>query len=143
VYSALLVVGLVVMTFSLSKLRPFQAGVVRLPGAPYYVDSSKGMVRNQFQLRLMNKRMSPQTFRITLEGATADTLLTGPGDTVTLEPQQERLVAAIVEIPRASYRGAQPMAFVITSEPGGSVMRKKFEFTGPDPRLLDDTFLKP
>ena len=142
-YSVLLMVGLVVMVFSLSKLRPFQAGVVRLPGAPYYVDASKNVVRNQFQVRLLNKRMSPQTFRITLEGASADTLLTGPGDEITLEPQQERLVAAIVEIPRASYRGAQPMVFVITSEPGGSVMRKKFEFTGPDPRLLDDTFLKP
>jgi cytochrome c oxidase accessory protein FixG len=142
-YSVLLLVGLAVMTFSLSKLRPFQAGVVRLPGAPYYVDASKNMVRNQFQVRLLNKRMSPQSFRIALEGASADTLLTGPEGEITLEPQQERLVAAIVEIPRTSYRGAQPMAFVITCEPGGSVMRKKFEFTGPDPRLLDDTFLKP
>jgi cytochrome c oxidase accessory protein FixG len=142
-YSALLLIGLAVMTFSLGKLRPFQAGLVRLPGSPYYVDTAKNVVRNQFQLRLLNKRMAPQQFRISLEGASADTLLTGPDGLITLEAQQERLVAAIVEIPRASYRGPQPMAFLITSEPGGSTMRKKFDFTGPDPRLLDDTFLQP
>ena len=142
-YSALLVIGLVVMSFSLTKLRPFQAGVVRLPGSPYYVDTANGIVRNQFQLRLLNKRMKPQQFRIELEGASADTKMIGPGAGFELGPQEERLVAAVIEIPKASYRGPQPLSFIITSEPGGQVVRKKFEFTGPDPRLLDETFLKP
>ncbi|MFN0127116.1 MAG: cytochrome c oxidase accessory protein CcoG, partial [Verrucomicrobiales bacterium] len=142
-YTILLFVGLGVMGFSLTKLRPFQAGVVRLPGAAYYVDTAQGMVRNQFQIRLFNKRMEPQTFRIALDGASADTVMTGPGTDFVLQPQEERLVAAVIEVPRNSYRGAQAMHFVITADPGGHQMRKKFDFTGPDPRLLDDTFLKP
>jgi cytochrome c oxidase accessory protein FixG len=142
-YTGLLAVGLGVMGFSLTRLRPFQAGLVRMPGPPYYVDSSKDVVRNQFQLRLLNKRMIPQTFRITLEGAPANTGLTGPEADFKLGPQEERLVAAIVEIPHASYQGRQPLVLRITSEPGNHTMLKKFEFTGPDPRLLDETFLQP
>jgi len=142
-YTALLAVGLGVMLFSLTKLRPFQTGFVRLPGPSYYVDPVKMAVRNQFQVRLINKRMIPQTFRITLEGAPAAATLTGPETDFQLGPQEERLVAAIVEIPRASYQGRQPLVLRITSEPGGHVVRKKFEFTGPDPRLLDETFLQP
>jgi len=142
-YTALLAVGLAVLAASLTKLRPFQLTFVRLPGPPYYVDQTKNVVRNQFQIRLINKRMSPQTFQIALEGAPPDTTLSGPEPGFQLAPQEQRIIITTVEVPRASYHGRQPMSLRITSQPGQHSTQKKFEFTGPDPRLLDETFLQP
>jgi cytochrome c oxidase accessory protein FixG len=142
-YTILLITGLLALGFSLTRLRPFQLTFVRLPGAAYYVDPAKNVIRNQFQVRLINKRMQPQTFVITLEGAPAGTTLSGPEAHFQLGPQEQRIVVTTVEIPRASYRGHQPLALRITSEPGAQSSVKKFEFTGPDPRLLDESFLQP
>jgi hypothetical protein len=87
--------------------------------------------------------MEPQTFVITLEGAPVGTTLSGPEAHFQLGPQEQRIVVTTVEIPRASYRGHQPLALRITNEPGAQSSVKKFEFTGPDPRLLDESFLRP
>lgn len=143
VYTALLFAGVAALTLAVSKIRPYQAGLTRLPGAPYYVDQEKNVVRNQFQIRLFNKQMKPRTFTLSLANAPEGTTLSGPEALFTLEPQQERLVAAIVEIPRAVYRGKQSLTLRIVSEPGPVTVEKEFEFTGPDPRLLDETFLQP
>ncbi len=142
VYTAFLFAGLSALTLAITKIKPFQAGLTRLPGTPYYVDPQKNVVRNQFQIRLLNKQTRPRTFTLTLPDAPEGTVMSGPEARFTLEPQQEHLVATIVEIPRATYRGKQTLTLRIESEPGPVVVEKRFEFTGPDPRLLDETFLR-
>lgn len=143
VYTALLLTGVAAFTFAVTRVKPFQAGMTRLPGTPYYVDTVKNVVRNQYQIRLYNKDMQPRTFTFSLQGAPEGTVMSGPEAQFTVQPLQEHLVAAVIEIPRASYRGKETLTLRIESEPGPVVVEKAFEFTGPDPRLLEETFINP
>ncbi len=61
-YTAALVVGAVVATFAFRSRQPFEATVVRLPGAPYTREA--GTIRNAFELHLVNKEGKPMSFDI-------------------------------------------------------------------------------
>src|ERR1019366_667648 len=56
-YGILLAIGATVAAWNISGIRPAVIGVTRVIGAPYFVDA--GMVRNQFFVRLVNKRSIP------------------------------------------------------------------------------------
>lgn len=61
-YTALLLVGAAVATFSFSRRTSFEANLLRLPGAPFVVEN--GNVRNAFEIHLTNKRPETTTFVI-------------------------------------------------------------------------------
>ena len=65
-YSVLLLIGVAVMSISFLRVKPAQVGVVRMIGAPYYVTETT--VRNQFRIRLLNKRTVPSQFHVSLAG---------------------------------------------------------------------------
>ncbi len=138
-YTILLAIGATVMSVSLTRLKPFQLTFARMPGLPYYLGEGHSSVRNQFQVRLFNKQMHPLAFTLELVGAPEGTKLSGPEANLTLAPQEERIVAAMIEVPRSAYHGKQNMTLRITSQPDHGVMDKRFEFVGPDPKLLDPT----
>jgi len=62
-YTVLLVVGIVVATLAVHRRDPFEANVLRLPGAPYTREGGK--LRNGYELHLVNKDSKPATFAIT------------------------------------------------------------------------------
>ena len=65
-YFALLLVGAGVAIRALSTVRPASLGVTRMIGAPYIVDEAN--VRNQFLVRIVNKRNVPARFTLGIEG---------------------------------------------------------------------------
>jgi cytochrome c oxidase accessory protein FixG len=131
-YLVLLAAGATAATWAISTVRPANLGVTRLGGMPYIVDDAT--VRNQFLVRLVNKRDEPATFRVVAEGA--GLLQTGFEETITLAPLAEEVRPLIVSVPRAAYAG--PFAFDVVARPGtgGYEMRRRASFTGPDAELL-------
>ena len=135
-YAVLLAAGASAATWALSTVRPASLGVTRLGGAPYFVDAAT--VRNQFLVRLVNKRDVPVSFRVVAEGGGFSQV--GFEESVTLAPLAEEVRPLIVSVPRAGYAG--PFHFVVVARPddGGYELRRKADFTGPDAELLrEDT----
>ena len=131
-YGILLAAGAFAATWALSTVRPASLGVTRLGGAPYFVDAE--IVRNQFLVRLVNKRDVPASFRVVAEGEGLKQF--GFEESVTLAPLAEEVRPLIVSVPREKYSG--PFHFVVVARPedGAYELRSKADFTGPDAELL-------
>ena len=63
IQTVLLVVGIVVAAIGLRGREPFEANMLRLPGTPYTYEG--GVVRNAYEIHLVNKSSAPVTFTLT------------------------------------------------------------------------------
>lgn len=135
-YFVLLLVGAGVATWAISTVKPANVGVTRMTGAPYIVDLTT--VRNQFMVRIVNKRHEPARFVVTMDGAPTDALRTGFDTTVEVAPFAELVQPLVIQQPRGTYTG--PFHFrVRISEAGGAFqLEREVEFLGPEARLLKE-----
>ena len=133
-YFVLLLAGASVATWALSTLKPASFGVTRMMGAPYIVDSTT--VRNQFMVRVVNKRNVPQGFIVRVDGAPADATRTGFAGTVEIGPLGEVVQPLILQKPRASYDGPFHFFVQVEDAAGTFKVRREVEFLGPEARLL-------
>ncbi len=112
VYTALLVIGLVVATFAVRHRDPFEANVLRLPGAPYTLE--EGRLRNGYELHLVNKSSSSATFEVTPIGAQdLDVIL--PMREVEIEPLGSRRLPFFVTMDAARFTSDRPVVVRIES----------------------------
>ena len=133
-YFVLLLVGAGVATWALSTVKPASFGVTRMTGAPYIVDDAA--VRNQFMVRIVNKRSEPARFVLHLDRVPAGLRQTGFDSTVEVEPLGELVQPLVLQQPRAGYTG--PFHFQVRVEDAGGTFRlaREVEFLGPEARLL-------
>ena len=134
VYLTLLVIGAAVATFAASTIRPASLGVTRMQGAPYFVATES--LRNQFLVRLVNKRDSEQKFVLTLPDAPAGLIQTGFSTAVTVGPMGELVTPLVLQVPRATYSGRFHLTVEVRDEAGSFTLKREIEFVGPDPALL-------
>ncbi|MEZ0387678.1 MAG: cytochrome c oxidase accessory protein CcoG [Verrucomicrobium sp.] len=142
-YSLLLACGMLVSGFSLLAVRPAGISLNRLTGAPYFVNS--GEIRNQFQVRLVNKRTESAVFRFALGPDTPGELrLTGAEDAVIVPRLGEVVKTVVLAMPAARFKGALKVKLQVSmnSDPSRPLERE-LEFLGPDPRLHNDDYLNP
>ncbi len=135
-YTGLLAVGAIVATWGLSTLRPANLAITRMIGAPYFVTDEA--VRNQFLVRLVNKRDIATRFVITLPDAHAGLERTGLDGTVELAPLAEEVRTLIVQMPRAEYAGTFEFKVRVTDEAESFSLEKTVRFVGPDASLLKE-----
>lgn len=130
VYAVLLAAGAGVATWAASGVKPAFLGVSRMVGSPYYVDG--GIVRDQYLVRLVNKRTQAAAFRLELRGLPAGAVARGAEETVAVGPQGEDVRPLIIEEGAASYRG--PFAFRVAARDnaGAVIVAGPVEFLGPD-----------
>jgi cytochrome c oxidase accessory protein FixG len=133
-YFALLVVGAGVATWALSTVKPASFGVTRMTGAPYIVDATT--VRNQFLVRLVNKRSTPAHFVLQLENAPAELRRAGLETTIEVGPLGELVQPLVLQQPRASYTGPFRFKVRIQDDTGTFDLTREVEFLGPEARLL-------
>jgi len=133
-YGVLMLVGATVATFAFSTVRPMNFLVYRMTGAAYFVSPAE--VRNQFMVRLVNKRTVPATFTLAVAGLPAGVRQTGFGVPVTLEPLGESVSPLILLADRKDYTG--PFKFTVLVQDAGRAftLTREVEFMGPDARLL-------
>jgi len=133
-YFALLLVGVGVATWALSTVKPANVGVTRMTGAPYIVDDAT--VRNQFLVRIVNKRSEPVRFTVHVDRAPAELRRTGFDGAVEVEALGELVQPLVIQLPRGSYHG--PFHFQVRVEDAAGTFRlaREIEFLGPEARLL-------
>lgn len=141
-YALLALLGMIAMgTTVYFKARPFHAEVSRMRGPSFYTDELS--VRNHYQLRLTNKRNRGETFNVSLENPPAGFTLSGVDEGVVLGPLSEAARALVVLRSKEKHDGPVLLSLVIRAEPGGQEIRQKFEFLGPNPRMLKKSKTEP
>lgn len=133
-YFGLLLAGAGVAAWALTTVRPANLGVTRMTGAPYIIDAT--MVRNQFLVRIVNKRNTPARFLVRLEEAPADVRRIGLDQPVEIAPLGEVVQPLILQQPRASYTGPFHFEVRVEDAAGKFHLERKVDFLGPEARLL-------
>lgn len=133
-YAALLALGAGVTGTSLSTMRPANLGVTRITGTPYVVDSAN--IRNQFFVRLVNKRNTSVVLQIQLAGLPPGVRQTGLLAPVQLQPLGEIVQPLVLQQARASYNGAFTFTVKASDAAGTFEIAREVEFLGPEARLL-------
>ena len=128
-YTGLLLLGAAAMTFGLSTLSPITVSCTRMPGVPYVLD--QGSVRNEFLIRIFNKRNQPQHFTVTVTGSAPGLAATGTETGVEVAALGEEMRPIIVVVPRDQVRGSFPLEIKITAPNGRDVVKKTVSFVGP------------
>ncbi|TVR46748.1 MAG: cytochrome c oxidase accessory protein CcoG [Puniceicoccaceae bacterium] len=134
IYTLLLCAGAAALVASLSTLQPATVNAIRMPGGPYYVDTDQ--VRNQFLLRVTNKRREPLALEITVEAAATGIALDGATRRFEVPPLDEVRQPVVVTVPRSEYAGPFRMTLRVRSAEAGVDLSTNVQFLGPDPRLF-------
>jgi cytochrome c oxidase accessory protein FixG len=131
VYAVLLLVGAAIAAWSLGGIHPASLTVNRMVGPPYYFDATT--VRDQFLVRLVNKRAGELTLTVSARGLPAGARMLGFGTPVTLGPMAEEIRPLVIQMPLKQY--AEPFAFEVaaTDAAGSFELSRTMEFLGPDP----------
>jgi cytochrome c oxidase accessory protein FixG len=133
-YFVLLLVGASVATWALSTVKPANFLVVRMTGAPYIVDDTT--VRNQFFVRLVNKRNEPVRFVLHVNRTPAGVRLSGFDAPVEVGPLGEVVQPLILQQPRAAYTGPFYFEVRVEDAAGRFHLEREIDFLGPEARLL-------
>lgn len=133
-YFVLLLAGASMATWAFSTVKPANFAVTRMTGAPYIVDATT--VRNQFMVRLVNKRNEPTAFVLALEGTPSGTHQVGFDSAVEVGPLQEIVRPYILQLPRGDYTGPFHFKVLARDAAGTFTIERQVEFLGPDARLL-------
>jgi cytochrome c oxidase accessory protein FixG len=129
-YTALLLLGATVMSVGFSTFRPVTVTLVRMTGAPYYLDETGG-VRNQFMLRAINKRNAAAAFRVEFVGAPEGLQFSGWETPVAVPPLEEQVSPLVITLPRAAFRREIPLRVRVVDAEGRVAAEKTVPFLGP------------
>jgi polyferredoxin len=128
-YTGLLLLGAAAMTFALSTLRPVTVSLTRMTGIPYVIAGDE--VRNQFLLRVLNKRNATQHFTVSLAGDVKSLRWTGGEQAIEVGPLGEETRTIVVVASRGDIHKSFPVAVRIRSVEHGTEIEKTVSFVGP------------
>jgi cytochrome c oxidase accessory protein FixG len=128
-YTALMLLGAGAMTAGLSTLKPATVSLTRVTGIPYVVEG--GVVRNQFLLRILNKRNAPASYRLEITDAPPTLHWSGVEGGIEIAPLGEAMRPVVLTFPRADLRAELPLKVRIVSADGRTVIEKRATFLGP------------
>ncbi len=133
-YGLLLLVGASVATWALSTVRPANFGVTRMTGGPYVIDA--GSVRNQFLVRIVNKRNEPARFLVRLEDVPKTVRKIGFEEVLEVGPLGEVVQPLVLQQARGAYTGPFHFEVRVEDAAGRFHLERAVEFLGPEARLL-------
>ncbi len=133
-YFILLLAGAGVASWAISTVKPANFGLTRMTGAPYIVDEQN--VRNQFLVRIVNKRSVPARFNVCLDQIPEGLKQTGFDTVVEVGPLGELVQPLILQQPRARYTGPFKFGVHVEDDDGKFTLKREVEFLGPEARLL-------
>ena len=136
VYFVLLLIGMAVATFAFSTVKPANFMVMRMTGAAYFVDRDD--VRNQFMVRLVNKRSEPVKFIVSISALPEGVTQNGFSAPVAVGPLGEQVTPLVLLADRKHYRGPFKFTLTVTDEANSFTLQREIEFLGPDARLLQE-----
>lgn len=130
IYLFLMIVGAGVFLFSVQQVKPVIASVLRMQGAPYYRD--QGTIRNNFLLRIANKRARPHLYSISIESPIPEVSVAGgESKTIKLAGNEEIQEPLILSMPDARFQKQFNVKVVVRGESGKIEAEKIVPFLGP------------
>jgi cytochrome c oxidase accessory protein FixG len=133
-YAILLGIGATVASFAFSSVKPANFLVFRMTGSAYFVGQED--VRNQFMVRIVNKRTVPAGFMLRLRGLPEHVRQNGFTAPITLGPLVEQVTPLIILVDREHYRGPFNFTVEVSDTAHTFSLSREVEFLGPDARLL-------
>lgn len=135
-YAVLGFIGAGAALFSFSHIEPAGFFVNRMPGPNFYVTDD--VVRNQFQVRVVNKSTSEATYELAVAGLPEGAFANGTDGPLVLPGMGEVRHPIVVSVERAGYSGGFPLSVTLSGDGLDTALRRKVEFIGPSPRLLQE-----
>jgi cytochrome c oxidase accessory protein FixG len=129
VYAVLLTVGIAAFGLALRGVHSFECALTRMPGAPYFLEE-KG-IRNQFLMRILNKRPEVVRFQICVRKAPAASEVLGLDREITLAALGEQVQPVIVEVPSRNYIPGETVTLQVQNQ-FGEKSTVEAQFDGPD-----------
>jgi len=129
-YTVLLTIGATVMAFSVSTFRMATVTISRMPGAPYYLTGAD--VRNQYLLRIINKKSEPEVFSVRMHGEAAGTQTSGTAELMPTEALGEAIRPLVVTVSRLQFRPGQIVTIQVDSGDGQFHSEQQMPFLGPN-----------
>ena len=123
IYSVLLAVGVVVFAVAAHGRKPFEANLLRLPGAPYTRAGDR--LQNAFEIHLVNKSGDAKTFELSSESDARLTLLI-PITTVAIEPLGSRRIPVFATTPTATYEDGSKIRIHVSTTGAASDVSASF-----------------
>lgn len=133
-YTALLLLGAAVLTFSISRIGSATMTAWRSPGDPYFLDTAD--VRNQFMIRITNKRNEASFYRIEIEKDLPEAKLLGIDDPFLIPGNGELVKPLVITVPKSVYTGGFPMKAKVVNEKGETLAERTLQFIGPEAKLV-------
>ncbi len=137
VYSLFLLLGASVMTYSFSMLRPVHMQVMRMQGMPYYLRDA--ILRNQFQVRVINKQEVPLPLNVSVESGFASLDVSGAVGRIEVPPDTEEVLTLVLTVPASEWKGRFSADVRVAGDGNDGrsfTIEKAVEFLGPDPEML-------
>jgi len=112
-YAIFFVAGGVVAFFAARTREPFEANVLRLPGAPY--THQEGAIRNSFEVHLVNKESHAEHYTLSVDVDPGyQTVM--PMKTIELQAQSAQRIPVFVSVPDADFHGETAVKVHILAE---------------------------
>ena len=141
-YTLLTIMGASVFAWRASHIEPMLANAMRLSSGNAF-NLFNGNIRNQFVVRVINKRNQPSTYTMSVEGELPNELQIAGNETpIALPGQGEDLKSLVFTLPQTSFTKSFKMVVRLTeTATGKSVTTMPIEFSGPDPKAQNHDYL--
>lgn len=141
-YTFLAIAGSSLFAWHASHIEPMFANVTRQASGSAFI-LFNGTIRNQFIVRVIDKRNEASTYKITVEGDVPKELQIAGNETpFRLHAQGEELKSLVFTLPESAYSHPMKMVIRVTEiATGKSVTTMPIEFVGPDPRSKNHEYL--
>ena len=130
IYLALMLAGATAFAIATQKVKPVVVSALRMQGAPYFKEGDH--IRNNFLLRLANKRPQTHTYTISVQSPVAALEVAGGNcQKVQLAGTAEVQEPLILTLPLADFPGQFEVQIQILGESGKVENERTVPFLGP------------
>jgi cytochrome c oxidase accessory protein FixG len=131
-YTVMLGIGMIALTIALSRFQSMTVSMNRLSSAAYFLDgANEETIRNQFMVRIINKRNAAADFKIEIQNPPAGLEVGGIEQHYNIPAQGAETVAMIMRLPRANFKMDIPLKVKISTLDGKSSVERTMKFLGP------------
>ncbi len=129
VYFFFMLLGLTVMSYALSMVKPAYMLVTRMRGAPFY--QKDDLLRNQYNVRIINKTTEEQTFALRIESDQEDLEKRGFETPVIVKPMEETMLPLIVLKHLESFDAPFKFRVILSLQEEELELSREIHFLGP------------
>ena len=129
-YLILCLAGASAFLFASRQVSPVILSVLRMQGSPFFRDETS--IRNNFLLRLANKRAETHSFTVAVHSSEAGLAAVGAAEkTIVLPPGEEVREPLILTLPDGDFHGPFDVRVQILDESGALEAERTVPFLGP------------